>query len=617
MKLFTSGFKKIILTIVGFSTTGATIFVATQSGQYENFIPKKIISENDEQKQSEEAVKKEDVNTIIANESSRKEQILDLDLIYGNKGDTPSGLHKIGVLGVDIDDSLYSAEMKKTIDSYTINDQTKDVGSLYTSIPEDLVLYNSQINSQVIPFDESLISSSADVFVNTFFNLINVNLAPTKEKPISLSGLLLGRFKAAILKNKLEFFKLGKDLQHFDHKNVWTLINEYFTQNPLGKKELTKTYFVKSLTPGFFDSVHLFDSVDQSQIHQTLIGYQGQQNSYTRLNNSKNKVRYDHFANFNKNHDQYNTFFINNKDGVHNANSFYNKIKKQTDKQFVLIGDQAKYLHQTNTEMATENITTGSYSEISSAYMAGFQSTILAIKKSKKGYHHTKLSFLIGAINDDGIEYKKALAFKKGVEAAAGHYKFNEHLSISFTSEDIITYSVSELKNANVLGVIADKENFKKNDQRIIYIAGTTSKDWKGKSQKPNFWISGDDPGLIGSLYKYKNFNPTIFDRLSISLVLDEQNNEEIPIRHNLNTIGVLGKKRAGTKYFTAAVLKALYLSGYDDILSQHNDFGAPLKILSKNPFHKPISGYDILNPQTSEGQDFIDIIWESFFKNF
>ncbi len=615
MKLFTLGFKKFILTLIGFSTTGATIFVATQSGQYENFVPKKTVDE--EEKKLEQNEEKKEINSIINNELGKEEVVLDPKIVYGDRSEYMSGVYKIGILGSDVKQDLYGKEIKKTINDYTIDDETKNIGSMYSKLPKNLMLYNSQIHSKVIPFEEAIISQSANRFINTFFKLVNTNNLPTKEKPISISSLLLGKFKTAIMKNKIAFFKLGKDIKYFDHNNVWKLIDEFFLKSDLAKKEFKNINFVKGNTRGDFNNVIVFGSLLQSDVHQTFINYQGQENSASELEKVRKNVQYDYFSNFKKDYDKYNTFFVNVIDGVHNTQKFYNLIDDKNDKNFILIGDKAKYLKNSSSQMAKTNITTGTYSEITSAYMGGFQSAILAIDKVNNKYVKTKLSFLIGSISDDSLASKKAKAFKQGVIAAASHYKFNQYLSVSFTSDDIFSYSVANLKQSNVLGTIANKENFKNSDERIVYIAGTSSQDWKGQSQTPNFWAKGDDPGLIGSLYQYKNFSPTVFNNLDISLILDEKNNEEIPARHSLNTIATLGKSKEGIKYFTAAIIKALYLNGYNAILNQHNDFGAPLEILRKNPFNKSISNYDVLNKESKEGKAFVEIIWESFYKNF
>ncbi len=220
--------------------------------------------------------------------------------------------------------------------------------------------------------------------------------------------------------------------------------------------------------------------------------------------------------------------FIAVTDEQQNSSDVYKAIvekKEFKETQLFLVGEKAKAQSGASSKtFAGGKVSTASFNKYAAAYVAGFQAAVGAIKysSSEDEYEETTVSFLIGATSESE-DKKKAFAFRRGVEAAAAHSAYSKYLKVKFVSktEDSSKSSkklyreISEWKarddGKSKLYEFSSSESFTDADRRIVYIAGSTAKDWIGETKKQNLTKDGlntffkdDDFGLIGALYNYR-----------------------------------------------------------------------------------------------------------------
>ncbi len=285
--------------------------------------------------------------------------------------------------------------------------------------------------------------------------------------------------------------------------------------------------------------------------------------------------------------------FIEVYSGLYNSRYVYEKIVNSNylNKQKIfLIGNNNKTQEGISLEkFAGDNISTASYYEYISAYIAGFQAAVGAIKVSSDGdFEETVVSFLIGSTLENG-EKKNADEFKRGVEAASDHPEYKEYLKTKFVlkEKDLlkpfnkIVWSHSEWFEYK-LCEFASLDLFMESDRRIIYIAGATNQDCEQ---------------LIGSLSSIK------FDEYGVWIVLNSRSWFKNEFYYNIDSnktkkklscetnkikfYGSIGEESEGIKgYIKFALNETNLVSREKYILGQHIKFGSPFifkKKISKN----------------------------------
>ena len=226
--------------------------------------------------------------------------------------------------------------------------------------------------------------------------------------------------------------------------------------------------------------------------------------------------------------------FVSVTDGIHNSSDAYKSIvekKEFEDTNLVLVGEKAKSQSGSSSKVfAGGNVSTGSYNKYAAAYAAGFQAAVATLNYSKeeKTFEETNTSFFVGAVNNSTAR-KKAFAFRRGVEAAAAHPDYAAFLKVKFVSKTAdskttgkkLYYDVTDWKDENKISEFTGSDDFTDSDFRVIYIAGTTAQDWRGRvlqdqsaSGLPSGtfvpqYDSADTVGLIGAMQKWAKFGTT------------------------------------------------------------------------------------------------------------
>ncbi len=335
------------------------------------------------------------------------------------------------------------------------------------------------------------------------------------------------------------------------------------------------------------------------------------------------------------------TLFIGVTDERENNSDVYKSVvekKEFGETKLFFVGEESKAQSGASSKVfAGENVSTASFNEYAAAYIGGFQAAVGAIKfsGSEDVYEETSVSFLIGSTSESG-DKKKAFAFRRGVEAAAAHESYSKYLKVKFVSktEDSSKSSkklyreISEWKakddSKSKLYEFSSSDTFSDADRRVVYIAGATARDWSGKNaddlsaDESNKFKAGDDAGLVGALYNYKDLpaakaqdstlTSKTFSR-GVWVVLDEataataandagsattnlndltyiksQNLGQINLeRHEVKFYGSLGKEASGTSSYAAAALKGLYMGGPSYMIGKHTIFGAKLNVTHVN----------------------------------
>ena len=295
-------------------------------------------------------------------------------------------------------------------------------------------------------------------------------------------------------------------------------------------------------------------------------------------------------------------------------------------------------------KFAGDNISTGIYNRNIASYIAGFQSAVGSIKFNTKNkeFLETETSFFIGAVSSDSNAIRKANAFRRGVIAASEHSDYSDFLKVNFVSKELdpgdkdsLVHSISDWKKDNRIYNTLNKSSFKDGDHQIIYLAGASAKDWRGTSVDDNEdnVDTGDDVGLIGSLYNYKPIasDDTAYDDLkqwdfsnSIGLVLDEHStiedanktsikgdNSDVN-RHNLKVMGSIGGENWGDWAYGQLAIKHKYLNFIaPDFYQKHFLYGAPLNIFNNNVFEQ--SNYDFSYDSPYADETFRPSLWTVF----
>ena len=326
--------------------------------------------------------------------------------------------------------------------------------------------------------------------------------------------------------------------------------------------------------------------------------------------------------------------FVHVTNDIENKSDVYKSVVEKKEfnaTKLFFIGEKSKSQSDNSSKVfAGENISTASFNKFAAAYIAGFQAAVGAIKfsGSENVYEETSVSFLIGSTSES-TDKKKAFAFRRGVEAAADHRLYSNYLKVKFVSktEDSSKSSkklcreITEWKvkkdSKSKLYEFASSDTFLDADRRIIYIAGSTAEDWRGTAADHDAdgkFAKGDDTGLIGALYNYKDLPDTatfhtdltsktypngvwiILDKIigrvnkvseSIKSVEDCLNHQAAVTkdsktlfeRHEVKLYGSIGTEIEGTKSFANAALKGLYMGGPSYMIGKHTIFGAKLDV--------------------------------------
>ena len=275
--------------------------------------------------------------------------------------------------------------------------------------------------------------------------------------------------------------------------------------------------------------------------------------------------------------------FIEVYSGLYNSRYVYEKIVNSNylNKQKIfLIGDNNKTQEGISLEkFAGDNISTASYYEYITAYIAGFQAAVGAIKVSLYGkFEKTVVSFLIGSTPKNG-DKKNADEFKRGVKAASAHPEYSEYLKIKFVlKENDLSKTFNKIAwlpyewIQSKLHKFASSDSFMKSDRRIIYIAGATNEDCEKfigslssiKFDEYGVWI------VLNSRSGFKNKFYYDIDSNKIKKKLSCETNE-------IKFYGSIGEKSEGIKgYIKFALNETNLVSREKYILGKHIKFGSP-----------------------------------------
>ena len=319
------------------------------------------------------------------------------------------------------------------------------------------------------------------------------------------------------------------------------------------------------------------------------------------------------------------TLLISVKDGVHNSEDYYKSLVEKNEfdgTNILMIGDKAKTRKGSSSKVfAGKKISTASFNDYLSTYIAGFQSAVSQLKYSKeeKKFEETSVSFFIGSVKNSKAK-KKAFAFRRGVEAAASHPSYAAHLKVSFvskSSDDRTTgkklyYDANEWKEDGKISKFTGSDEFLEGDRRVIYIAGTTAGDWRGNANDATHnadrsngerWVRESNFGLIGSILKYSasgvaskrisNLSVVLdkLDAFSYDYGVDQGYNREHTLeergsrtdrfeRDGFKLLGTVGEASNGTKVYSELYLQAVYsLNNANYMLGKHTIFGSPLDL--------------------------------------
>ena len=326
--------------------------------------------------------------------------------------------------------------------------------------------------------------------------------------------------------------------------------------------------------------------------------------------------------------------FIQVEDEKTNSSAVYKTVVEKKEfgatKLFFIGEDSESQDGSSSKKFAGENVSTASFNEYAAAYIAGFQAAVGAIKynSSEDQYEESTISFLIGAL-EESEDRKKAFAFRRGVEAASKHADYSKYLKVKFvkktedeSSSKKLYRSVSDWKeiddNKRKLYEFAGSDTFRDDvDRSIVYIAGTTAKQWRGSISTARYnadgadgdknkFKSGDDFGLVGALYNYDKTGATersyskgvwvVLDKApaaktaandgalvsgdnTLSQVLVQNKGQVDLERHQVVYYGALGAEAAGTETYAENALKGLYMGGPNYMIGKHTIFGAGLDI--------------------------------------
>ncbi len=343
------------------------------------------------------------------------------------------------------------------------------------------------------------------------------------------------------------------------------------------------------------------------------------------------------------------TIFVSVTDEVENSSDVYKNVvekKEFKETQLFFIGEKAKSQSGASSKtFAGGMVSTASFNKYAATYVAGFQAAVGAIKysSSEDEYEETTVSFLIGATSESE-DKKKAFAFRRGVEAAAAHSAYSRYLKVKFVSktEDSSKSSkklyreVSEWEakedSKTKLYEFTSSDTFSDADRKIVYIAGSTAKDWIGTTSEDenNQFKYGDKTGLIGALYNYDTLSSgdqgkdheDLTDKTyskGVWIILDKANRKQTASDDNslfqnssatgqedhfvsfergkVKFYGAIGKEKEGSKQYIKKALQGSYMGGPNYMVGKHTIFGAPLDLnsitVSKSGTNKSISVFD------------------------
>ena len=537
------------------------------------------------------------------------------------------GTFNIAIAGTNFQVENEGKNLYQAIKRYTQDIVTNSAGFEYLRRPSGLVLRRATnlFESELVKDYDSLIEFFKNIISDTEDELSN-------EKPITINNLqvpvfneLISSYKASILSlmeqnNLLTGFENNIESQDYDQITNATLGSKtylsYLKKHPLAwilnqilKTDANPNPIIWTSNKFVFDGTYngkklkiIFANKD---IDKTV--------NYVKFFEKKIKTFKSKY--------NISSLFIKVKDQIHNNKYFYNLLKKENyfkTENIFMIG-QSKHSSLVS-KFAQSNISTAIYNKYIANYIAGFQAAIASIKYNtqSKEFLNTRTSFFIGAL--DNYETRKlAIAFRKGVLAASDHKVYGKYLTAKFVSTSLdptgknsLSYSVDDWKLNNKIYQIASRSSFLDSDHQIIYIAGTTAKDWRGTSNDTNNnQVDIRDQkhlGLIGSLYNYdtiKNDN-TLYSDLknwnfskNIGLILNkydlEKNNEDslsgnntVLQRHNLKLLGSVGGEGLGTWVYAQLAIRGMYY-GYNkrNFYGRHFLFGAPLRINDNNVFNQ------------------------------
>ena len=239
----------------------------------------------------------------------------------------------------------------------------------------------------------------------------------------------------------------------------------------------------------------------------------------------------DAFVNMHKK--KLDALFVSVTDGIHNSSDAYKSIvekKEFENTNLVMVGEKAKSQSGSSSKVfAGGNVSTGTYNKYAAAYAAGFQAAVATLNYSKeeKTFEETNTSFFVGSVNNS-TSRKKAFAFRRGVEAAAAHPDYAAFLKVKFVSKTAdskttgkkLYYDVTDWKDENKIAEFTGSDDFTDSDFRVIYVAGTTAQDWRGRVLQDQGatglgstfvpkYDSADTVGLIGAMQKWSKFGTT------------------------------------------------------------------------------------------------------------
>ena len=338
--------------------------------------------------------------------------------------------------------------------------------------------------------------------------------------------------------------------------------------------------------------------------------------------------------------------FIGVTDETENNSDVYKSVvekKEFGETKLFFVGEESKAQSGASSKVfAGENVSTASFNKYAAAYIAGFQAAVGAIKfsGSEDVYEETTVAFLIGSTSES-TDKKKAFAFRRGVEAAAAHESYSQYLKVKFVSktEDSSKSSkklyreISEWKeiddSKSKLYEFSSSDTFSDAARRVVYIAGSTARDWSGfnvadgTDNNTNVFKPADDTGLVGALYNYKEVTSSsgenastltsktfsrgvwlVLDQVSKATTADDStatsteeatrlhelsyiksaNKGQINVeRHQVKFYGSLGNEASGTSSYAAAALKGLYMGGPSYMIGKHTIFGAKLDLTHVN----------------------------------
>ncbi len=590
----------------------------------------------------------------------------------------PKGVFNLGAIGHDFSEENNGREVREVVHSYTQDIKNKSlVGEHFFSLPTNFWLRRSpghfEVDSKSIPVGvyEDYVKQLSNIrnFLNDMMIDEFVDQRTNGAATAALNGqIFVPRGAKSFLVDALELNPENSALLQGGAQGVGAYSKFVIELHKVLPASFTSTqllaHFKTALQASGFDShweidtnlraltsipSPIYQNISNGKKKITIFGAGNAQLSlasdyktYASFSTAFGKSEIDKGLDLRK--AKLSTLLVSVKDGVHNSEDYYKSLveKNEFDKTNILmIGEKSKSKKGSSSKVfAGKNISTASYNQYFSAYIAGFQSAVSQLKYSteEKRYEETQVSFFIASLK--GSTYKKkAFAFRRGVEAAMSHPSFSPYLKVDFVSKNAddrttgkkLYYDVSEWKDDNKIADFTGSDEFQSGDRRVMYIAGTTAGDWRGNANdsthnadrtQAESWNSSSDFGLIGSIMKYSSSGVASKSISNLSVVLDSLDavsyNYANPVsgtsrenslqednsltdrfeRDGVKLLGTLGKESEGTKVYSELYLQAVYnLNNANYMLGKHTLYGGPLDLrYSSIDSNNKISGFNNFN---------------------